>query len=109
MGKVGFFSIEEIRMTRRGWRGGPVLPIHQTFIKSEQWVYSILKISIERHTGENPRHDGGNSTCFHPHWNNKKKRVKPEENHAAWFPLKSVTYGEDKSYQLCSWLQAVSC
>lgn len=44
-GGAGFFRIEEIRMNLPGMEGGSCipLPIHQTFIKSEQWVYSILK------------------------------------------------------------------
>lgn len=44
-GGAGFFRIEEIRMNLPGMEGVlcTVLPIHQTFIKSEQWVYSILK------------------------------------------------------------------
>lgn len=43
-GGAGFFRIKEIRMNLPGMEGSCVpLPIHQTFIKSEQWVYSILK------------------------------------------------------------------
>jgi len=90
MGERDFFGSRRSVWICRGWRGSCVpLPIHQTFIKSEQWVYSILKnIYWKAHRRKSPTRWWKQYSASTPIVPQKEEESNRKKNHAASrFPL----------------------